>query len=54
MRKHGVVNRFSNAASIGICVYFGMGEEARGNGEGAFDFYQAFVASSNPVSILLN
>lgn len=26
MRKHGVVNRFSNAASIGICLYFGQGE----------------------------
>lgn len=30
MRKHGVVNRFSNAASIGICVYFGRGEKEKG------------------------
>lgn len=39
MRKHGVVNRFSNAASIGICVYFGQeGEGAWGRRVGPLIF----------------
>lgn len=42
MRKHGVVNRFSNAASIGICVYFGRREKEHGEGEWGIWFLSGF------------
>lgn len=57
MRKHGVVNRFSNAAAIGILesTWQGGHRRRKPKGNGGIWFLSGFcvASSSNPVSMLL-